>query len=249
MKEKGFGSNCIYPSIFKDYFLEAINESGYKNKIVYKDLDNLAINLYNIKINMYSVNIFLSTIFKHYKKAKFNVLQVKKVYHTKDYQLYNAKIAINYKGSKWLMDLDVGNTLKKFPDGIEEVLILKTLKKRIIIKSYTKEEKLADLFYKITNNLNVNAIDLYNLYLLYYDDINVHNLGLALENLYNSISSETDFDTINKKIIKLSFSKKVKSKWLLFKNINENINIEYEDIICSLYLILLKLKERKIKKP
>ena len=71
MKEKRFGSNCIYPSIFKDYFLEAINESGYKNKVVYKDLDNLAINLYNIKINMYSVNIFLSTIFKHYKKAKF----------------------------------------------------------------------------------------------------------------------------------------------------------------------------------
>ena len=238
MKEKRFGSNCIYPSIFKDYFLEAINESGYKNKVVYKDLDNLAINLYNIKINMYSVNIFLSTIFKHYKKAKFNVLQVKKVYHTKNYQLYNAKIAINYKGSKWLMDLDVGNTLKKFPDGIEDVLILKTLKKRINIKSY-----------KITNNLNVNAIDLYNLYLLYYDNINVHNLGLALENLYNSISSETDFDTINKKIIKLIKSKKVKSKWLLFKNINESINIEYEDIICSLYLILLKLKERKIKKP
>ena len=35
----------------------------------------------------------------------------------------------------------------------------------------------------------------------------------------------------------------------IFKNINESINIEYEDIICSLYLILLKLKERKIKKP
>lgn len=50
------------------------------------------------------------------------VLQVKKVYHTKDYQLYNAKIAINYKGSKWLMDLDVGNALKKFPDGVEEVI-------------------------------------------------------------------------------------------------------------------------------
>ena len=49
MKEKRFGSNCIYPSIFKDYFLEAINESGYKNKVVYKDLDNLAINLYNIR--------------------------------------------------------------------------------------------------------------------------------------------------------------------------------------------------------
>ena len=87
------------------------------------------------------------------------------------------------------------------------------------------------------------------MYLLYYDNINVHNLGLALENLYSSISSETDFDTINKKIIKLSFSKKAKGKWLLFKNINENINIEYEDIICSLYLILLKLKERKLKKP
>lgn len=244
MKEKSFGSNCIYPTIFKDYFLEAINESGYKDKVIYKDLDNLAINLYNIKVNMYSVNIFLSTIFKHYKKVKFNVLQVKKIYHIRDYQLYNAKISINYKGSKWLMDLNVGNTLKKYPKGVEEVLLLKSLKKKIIIKLFTKEEKLVDLFYRITNNLNTNAIDLYNLYLLYYANINVHDLGLALENLYDNISDKIDFNVINKKIMKLSFSKNLKGKWLMFKNINEDIDIEYEDIICSLYLILLKLKER-----
>lgn len=247
MKEKSFGSDCIYPSIFKDYFLEAIYESGYKDKVVYKDLDNLSINLYDIKVNMYSINIFLGTIFKHYKKAKFNVLQVKKIYHTKDYQLYNVKIAISYKCSKWLMNLNVGNALNKSTDKKDESYILKGIKRKISIKLYTQEERLADLFYRITNNLYTKASDLYNLYILYYGDINVYDLGAALENLYKCISNNIDFDTINKKIIKLNFSKSLKGKWIIFKNMNDNINIEYEDIMCSLYLILLKFKERKIK--
>ena len=112
--------------------------------------------------------------------------------------------------------------------------------KKIEIKYYRQEEKLADLFYRITNNLNINAIELYNLYLIYYSNINVHDLGIALENLYHNV----DCDIINKKITRLSSSRNLKNKWIMFKAINEGINIEYEDIMCCLYLILLKLKER-----
>lgn len=240
MKKGSFGSNCVYPSIFKEYFLEAINESGYKDKVVYKDLENLSINLIDIKVNMYSVNMFLGTIFRHYKKVKYSVLQVRRIYHTNFYQLYNAKISIDFKGSKWLMDLNVGNTLKEFPLGLTKYYTLNGLMKKIEIKYYRQEEKLADLFYRITNNLNINAIELYNLYLIYYSNINVHDLGIALENLYHNV----DCDIINKKITRLSSSRNLKNKWLMFKAINEGINIEYEDIMCCLYLILLKLKER-----
>ena len=249
MKGKSFGSNCVYPSIFKEYFLEAINESGYKNKAVYKDLDNLSLNLSCIKVNMYSVNIFLSNVFRHYKKVKFNVLQVRKIYHVKDYQLYHAKISINYKGSMWLMDLSVGNTLSNFPNKRKEIYLLPNLKRKVEIHTYSNEEKIADLFYRITINLNANAIDLYNLYLMYYGKINISDLGLALEHLYKSISYKIDYDSIDAKIKSLSANRKQKEKWLLFKYINSSIMIEYEDIICCLYLLLLKLKEREEKKP
>lgn len=242
MKGKSFGSNCVCPSIFKEYFLEATNESGYKNKVVYKDLDNLSLNLSCIKVNMYSVNIFLSNVFKHYKKVKFNVLQVRKIYHVKDYQLYHAKISINYKGSMWIMDLNVGNTLSNFPNKRKEIYLLPNLKRKVEIYTYSKEEKIADLFYQITNNLNVNAIDLYNLYLLYYSKINTSDLGMALENLYKNLFDNIDCDFINSKINSLSANKKQKGKWLLFKHVNSDIKIEYEDVICCLYLILLKLK-------
>lgn len=250
MKEKSFGSNCVYPLVFKEYLLEAIYESGYQSKVVYKDLTNLSLNLRDIKVNMYSVNIFLTTIFRHYKKVKFSVLQVKRIYQTNSYQLFNAKIAINFKGAKWLMDLNVGNTLKKFPIEKSEEYFLTSLKKKIKIKLYGVEEKLADLFYRVTNNLNVTAIDLYNLYLIYYSDINFNDLGIALENLYIGVKEDINCEIINKKIIKLSNNKVLKGKWLMFKSINTDINIEYEDIICSLYLILLRLKERlNNKKP
>lgn len=244
MKGKSFGSNCVYPSIFKDYFLEAINDSGYKNNVVYKDLDNLSLCLSSVKVNMYSVNIFLSNVFRHYKKVKFNVLQVKKIYHVKDYQLYHAKISISYKGSMWLMDLNVGNALSKFPAKKRENYLLPSLKRKIEISTYSNEEKIADLFYRITNNLSTNAIDLYNLYLLYYGNINISDLGLALEYLYKSIFNYVDTDNINVKIKSLSTNRKQKEKWILFKYMNSSIMIEYEDIICCLYLILLKLKER-----
>ena len=249
MKGKSFGSNCVYPSIFKDYFLEAISESGYKNNVVFKDLDNLSLNLNNIKVNMYSVNIFLSNVFRHYKKVKFNVLQVRKIYHVKDYQLYHAKVSISYKGSMWLMDLSVGNTFSNFPAKRRKLYLLPNLKRRVEIFTYSTEEKIADLFYQITNNLNANAIDLYSLYLMYYGDINVNDLGLALERLYKSMFANIDCDSINTKIKILSANKKQKEKWILFKYMNSSIMIEYEDIICCLYLILLKLEERVEKKP
>ena len=249
MKEKAFGSDCVYPSIFKDYFLEAIYESGYQSKVIYKDLENLSINLVDVKINMYSVNIFLGTIFKHYKKVKFNVLQVKKIYYTNDYQLYNAKIAINYKGSKWLMNLEVGNTLKKFPIGGYQEHILKNLKKKVVFRAYKEEEKLADLFYRVINNLGLNATILHNLYLIYYSNINSNDLGLALENIYKSIYDVIDYEEVNNRISKLSNNKTLKNKWTIYKSINDSIDIEYEDITCCLYLIFLELKERQIKKP
>lgn len=247
MKEKAFGSECVYPSIFNDYFLEAIYESGYKDKVIYKDLDNLSINLLNVKVNMYSVNIFLSTIFKHYKKVKFSVLQVKKEYHTNYYQLYNAKIAINYKGVKWLMNLNVCNAVEGFLIGAYQTYTLKNLKKKIMFKQYKREELLVDLFYRIINNLSVNARELYNLYLLYYDNINFHDLGISLENIFKVFCKNINCDSIAYKINKLRNNRTLKNKWILFKTINENINIEYEDIMCAIYLIYLKLKERTKK--
>lgn len=244
VKRKSFGSNCVYPSIFKDYFLEAINESGYQNRVVYKDLDNLSLNLKDIKVNMYSVNIFLTNIFKHYKKVRFNVLQVKKIYHVKESQLYNAKISISYKGSMWLMELNVGNTLSLFPVFKKKRYTLPILKKAIDIYMYSKEEQITDLYYRIINNLNANAIDLYNLYLLYYSKINESDLGIALENLFLSLNECIDCTDINKKINLLTFNKKLRDKWVIFKYMNNNISVDYEDIMSLLYLILLKLKER-----
>ena len=242
MKGKSFGSNCVYPSIFKDYFLEAINQSGYQNKIIYKDLNDISINLLDMKVNMYSVNIILGTIFRHYKKVKFNVLQVKKIYHVKEYQLYNVKISINFKGLKYLMNLYVGNTLKNFPSRKKIVYFMPTLKKNIEIYTYTKEEILADLFYQITNNLNINAINLYNLYLMFNDNINTSDLKIALKRLYLSIFDNIDINFINKGILNIKNNKKLYEKWLIFKNINPSISILYEDIIKILYLIALKLK-------
>ena len=116
-----------------------------------------------------------------------------------------------------------------------------------MFKQYKREELLVDLFYRIINNLSVNARELYNLYLLYYDNINFHDLGISLENIFKVFCKNINCDSIAYKINKLRNNRTLKNKWILFKTINENINIEYEDIMCAIYLIYLKLKERTKK--
>lgn len=51
MKKISSSSKSFYPGILKEYLIESISKSRFKEKIVYEDLDNLSICIKGVMCN------------------------------------------------------------------------------------------------------------------------------------------------------------------------------------------------------
>ena len=76
MKKISSSSKSFYPGILKEYLIESISKSRFKEKIVYEDLDNLSICIKGLCVTAYNVNLkkylgIMKILNSLYQKLKF----------------------------------------------------------------------------------------------------------------------------------------------------------------------------------
>ena len=149
MKKISSSSKSFYPGILKEYLIESISKSRFKEKIVYEDLDNLSICIKGLCVTAYNVNKIFKEIFRYYEDIEFIVSEIKVYYQKNDYQEYLLKVCTNYKGAKWTIPIKVIGGFQDFPEGEEEIVYLPNSKDFIHILELKESEKIAYAFYKI----------------------------------------------------------------------------------------------------
>ena len=242
MKKIKSSTKSFYLTILKEYLIDSISKSRFKNKIIYEDLENLSIYLKEICVNTFNINKMFKEIFRHYKEITFKILDIKSFYHETFYQEYLVKIETTYKSAKWVIPIKVIKGFSKFPNGSSEIVYLSKFKRKQSIEEVTKIEKLVFNFYKIISNILVNNELLLNFYKLYIENIIKKKISLMVKKLYESKNEEINFEQIDNNFKNLKINKKLKYNWDLFMK-KEKLEIQYNDILCAIELILKNLRK------
>lgn len=242
MKRIRSSTKSFYPIILKEYLIDSISKSRFKNKIIYEDLENLSIYLKEMCVNTFNINKMFKEIFRHYKEITFKILDIKSFYQETFYQEYLVKIETTYKSAKWVIPIKVIKGFSNFPNGSSEIVYLSKFKRKQSIEKVTKIEKLVFDFYKIINNILVNNELLLNFYKLYIENITKKKISLMVKKLYESQKEEINFEQIDNNFKNLKITKKLKYNWDNYMK-KENLEIQYNDILCAIELILKKLRK------
>lgn len=242
MKRIRSSTKSFYPIILKEYLIDSISKSRFKNKIIYEDLENLSIYLKEMCVNTFNINKMFKEIFRHYKEITFKILDIKSFYQETFYQEYLVKIETTYKSAKWIIPIKVIKGFSKFPNGSSEIVYLSKFKRKQSIEEVTKIEKLVFDFYKIINNILVNNELLLNFYKLYIENITKKKISLTIKKFYESKKEEINFEQIDNNFKNLKSNQKIKYNWVLYMK-KENLEIQYNDILCAIELILKKLRK------
>lgn len=242
MKRIRSSTKSFYPMILKEYLIDSISKSRFKNKIIYEDLENLSIYLKEMCVNTFNINKMFKEIFRHYKEITFKILDIKIFYQESFYHEYLVKIETTYKSVKWIIPIKVIKGFSKFPNGSPEIVYLSKFKRKQSIEEVTKIEKLVFNFYKIINNILVNNELLLNFYKLYIESIPKKKISLMVKKLYESKKEEINFEQIDNNFKNLKSNKKLKYNWDNYMK-KEKKEIQYNDILCALELILKKLRK------
>ncbi len=242
MKRIRSSTKSFYPIILKEYLIDSISKSRFKNKIIYEDLENLSIYLKEMCVNTFNINKMFKEIFRHYKEITFKILDIKSFYQETFYQEYLVKIETTYKSAKWIIPIKVIKGFFNFPNGSSEIVYLSKFKRKQSIKEVTKIEKLVFDFYKIINNILVNNELLLNFYKLYIENITKKKISLTIKKFYESKKEEINFEQIDNNFKNLKINKKLKYNWDNYMK-KEKLKIQYNDILCAIELILKKLRK------
>lgn len=242
MKRIRSSTKSFYPIILKEYLIDSISKSRFKNKIIYEDLENLSIYLKEMCVNTFNINKMFKEIFRHYKEITFKILDIKNFYQETFYQEYLVKIETTYKSAKWVIPIKVIKGFSNFPNGSSEIVYLSKFKRKQSIEKVTKIEKLVFDFYKIINNILVNNELLLNFYKLYIENITKKKISLTIKKFYESKKEEINFEQIDNNFKNLKSNQKIKYNWVLYMK-KENLEIQYNDILCAIELILKKLRK------
>lgn len=235
-----FGENMAYPSIFKAYLMEAINQTDFKDNIVYKDLDNLSLGIMNMTVNMYNINRMFKTIFRSYKRAKFGILDLRTRYYKNNYQLYAMKVVVTYRTSKWIMSITLSD---EHEEGLyKQKYYSNDLKRSMNLYMYDKYDLYADAYYRIVNNVNNNFSSLYDFYKNYMKFKDKRLFISKLYTVYLKREKELNLDYIEKNIARL-YNQTIIKKWKSYAYLNDYY-LEYEEIIKVLKEVNNLLKER-----
>lgn len=235
MKRIRSSTKSFYPMILKEYLIDSISKSRFKNEIIYEDLENLSIYLKEICVNTFNINKMFKEIFRHYREITFKILDIKSFYQETFYQEYLVKIETTYKSAKWVIPI-------KVPNGSSEIVYLSKFKRKQSIEEVTKIEKLVFNFYKIINNILVNNELLLNFYKLYIENITKKKISSMVKKLYESKKEEINFEQIDNNFKNLKINKKLKYNWDLYMK-KEKLEIQYNDILCAIELILKNLRK------
>ena len=242
MKKIKNSTKSFYPTVLKEYLIDSISKSRFKNKIVYEDLTNLKIYLKEIYVNTFNVNKLFKEVFRHYKEIPFKILDIQIFYQESFYQEYLIKIETTYKNVKWIIPIKVIGGFSKFPIGVKEEVYLRKFKRKQEIEEITKSEKIAFSFYKIVKNILVNNELLLNFYILYIKRIPQKIILKSIINLYESKKEKINLEQISNKIENLKYNKKAKYNWNIYIK-KEQLKINYNEIIYALELILKNLRK------
>lgn len=245
MKKIKSSTKSFYPMIIKEYLIDSISKSRFKNEIIYEDLENLSIYLKEICVNTFNINKMFKEIFRHYREITFKILDIKIFYQETFYQEYLVKIETTYKSAKWVIPIKVIKGFSKFPNGSSEIVYLSKFKRKQSIEEVTKIEKLVFNFYKIINNILVNNELLLNFYKLYIENITKKKISLMVKKLYESKNEEINFEQIDNNFKNLKINKKLKYNWDLYMK-KEKLEIQYNDILCAIELIFKNLRKDDI---
>ncbi len=242
MKKIKSSTKSFYPTILKEYLIDSISKSRFKNKIIYEDLENLSIYLKEICVNTFNINKMFKEIFRHYREITFKILDIKSFYQETFYQEYLVKIETTYKSAKWVIPIKVIKGFSNFPNGSSEIVYLSKFKRKQSIEEVTKIEKLVFNFYKIINNILVNNELLLNFYKLYIENITKKKISSMVKKLYESKKEEINFEQIDNNFKNLKINKKLKYNWDLYMK-KEKLEIQYNDILYAIELILKNLRK------
>lgn len=243
MKKISSSSKSFYPGILKEYLIESISKSRFKEKIVYEDLDNLSICIKGLCVTAYNVNKIFKEIFRDYEDIEFIVSEIKVYYQKNDYQEYLLKVCTNYKGAKWTIPIKVIGGFQDFPEGEEEIVYLPNSKDFIHILELKESEKIAYAFYKIMENIlftNDILLKYYNLY--YHRKINKKKIVNEIVKLYENKNDTIKIPSMKNRIKLLKNNKAYEESWNNYR-MRENVFIEYEDIIYFIHSIYLALRK------
>lgn len=242
MKKIKSSTKSFYPLLIKEYLIDSISKSRFKNEIIYEDLENLSIYLKEICVNTFNINKMFKEIFRHYREITFKILDIKSFYQETFYQEYLVKIETTYKSAKWVIPIKVIKGFSNFPNGSSEIVYLSKFKRKQSIEEVTKIEKLVFNFYKIINNILVNNELLLNFYKLYIENITKKKISSMVKKLYESKKEEINFEQIDNNFKNLKINKKLKYNWDLYMK-KEKLEIQYNDILCAIELILKNLRK------
>lgn len=245
MKKIKNSTKSFYPTVLKEYLIDSISKSRFKNKVVYEDLTNLKIYLKEIYVNTFNVNKLFKEVFRHYKEIPFKILDIQIFYQESFYQEYLVKIETTYKNVRWIVPIKVIGGFYKFPSGVKEIVYLPKFKRKQAIEVITKFDKLAYIFYKIIKNILINNELLLEFYILSNKRISKKNILKSITNLYESKKEKINLEQMNNKIANLKYNKKLKYNWSTFMK-KEELKISYNDILCALELILINLRKGDI---
>lgn len=237
-------SENLYPTIFKEHLLLCLLKSSYKEDIIIEDVENITLLTSIIKLNGYTINKFLKEIFNNYKELSFKISNVNMLYYTNTYQKYEVLLSIKFNDYNWTMKINVESGLNL--KGKDETFHLPKLKKRIILKYLTKEEKLAKMFFQIIENILASIDILDKFYTLYYSKIDDELFLSILENIYSSTKEKLNINEQIKKINNFKENKIFRSKWHRYTLKKTDIKFNLNDIQFCLINILAKLKERVV---
>ena len=242
MKRISDSSKSFYPGVLKEYFIDSIIKSRFKDKVVYDDLDNLTICIKGFCITMFNVNMFFKEIFRHYKLINFKVQEISILYHDNSYQEYLVKVGTTYKNVKWVLPIRIIGGFLYFPMGKQRKVYLSKFKNKVLINEITNVEKLTFAFYKIINNILVNNELLLKYYILFNKRISRKLMIETTMDFYQVKEESINMEKIKNRIKILKSDKRLRKSWHIYKEKND-VKTGYDDIRCAIELLWVSLRK------